>query len=528
MKRVYARRQRKQSLQIAIGRTLIILTTLVLSGFGVYQYFSLQTEKVRDLYAFAEGSTERLARGLAVFLWNYDTAQAESTVLFEMRDPRISTVLVTTSAQDIMIGKTRDDQWNIIPLQETGEKTGITRTQDILHNGQVLGVVEVHITQRFMRQELTEEVTKLAITIVVLDVILFIFLGYSLRKQLVHPLARLLIAANAVADGHFDQEIEIGQHDEIGQLAEAFQRMLMTLLDIVRQVTVAADNVTSGSQHMSASANQMSSGASGQAAAAEQASAAMEQMVANIRQNADNAFQTEKIAIKAAEDARTSGEAVMEAVGAIQKIAQKIAVIDDITRQTRMLSLNATIEAARAQEYGRGFAVVASEVRALAERSQTAATEIIELATSGVNVAETAGNMLNRLVPDIEKTAELVQEISAASREQNTGAEQINRAIQQLDNVTQQNAVTAEELSSTSEKLSAQAEQLRTTIAFFNVGHDVQSGGHHHARSEKRSLELNDNELPTSHEREGRDRPLVDQEQIGKLGDDRDGEFERY
>jgi methyl-accepting chemotaxis protein len=136
--------------------------------------------------------------------------------------------------------------------------------------------------------------------------------------------------------------------------------------------------------------------------------------------------------------------------------------------------------------------------------------------------------MLNRLVPDIEKTAELVQEISAASREQNTGAEQINRAIQQLDNVTQQNAVTAEELSSTSEKLSAQAEQLRTTIAFFNIGHDVQNGGHHHARSEKRSLELNDNELPTSHEREGRDRPLVDQEQIGKLGDDRDGEFERY
>jgi methyl-accepting chemotaxis protein len=196
----------------------------------------------------------------------------------------------------------------------------------------------------------------------------------------------------------------------------------------------------------------------------------MEEMAANIRQNADNALQTEKIATQAAGDAKKSGLAVAEAVEAIQGIAGKISIIEDITRQTRMLSLNATIEAARARDHGKGFAVVASEVRALAERSQTAALEISELAGASVIVAEEAGGMLGQLVPDIQKTAGLVQEISAASKEQTSGANQINRAIQQLDSVTQQNSATAEELSANAEELAGQAEMLQQTIAFFQIG----------------------------------------------------------
>jgi methyl-accepting chemotaxis protein len=257
-------------------------------------------------------------------------------------------------------------------------------------------------------------------------------------------------------------------------------------------------------------------------------------MAANIRQNADNALQTEKIAIKAAEDAQASGEAVAEAVAAMQQIARKIAVIEDITRQTRMLSLNATIEAARAQEYGRGFAVVASEVRALAERSQQAATEITTLSTSGVTVAEKAGDMLACLVPDIQKTAELVQEISAASREQTSGTNQINRAIQQLDQVTQQNSATSEELSATAEELSSQAEHLRETMAFFSIAQsDIHTAGTSptdsstaipeqntvSARSQPRDVSGNDNS-PV-----GRglsiDRPKIPE-------DDQDDEFEHY
>jgi len=196
----------------------------------------------------------------------------------------------------------------------------------------------------------------------------------------------------------------------------------------------------------------------------------MEEMSSNIKQNADNAHQTEKIALKAAEDAREGGKSVTETVAAMKEIATKISIVEEIARQTNLLALNAAIEAARAGEHGKGFAVVASEVRKLAERSQTAAAEIRELSASSVEVAEKAGEMLTRIVPDIQKTAELVQEINAASNEQNTGTEQINKAIQQLDQVIQQNASSTEEIASTAEELSSQAEQLHDSIGFFNTG----------------------------------------------------------
>jgi methyl-accepting chemotaxis protein len=213
----------------------------------------------------------------------------------------------------------------------------------------------------------------------------------------------------------------------------------------------------------------MSQGTTEQAASAEEASSSVEEMNATIKQNADNAQQTEKIALKSAADATESGKAVSQTVGAMKDIAGKISIIEEIARQTNLLALNAAIEAARAGEHGKGFAVVASEVRKLAERSQTAAGEISDLSASSVEVAEKAGAMLAKLVPDIQKTAELVQEISAASKEQTSGADQINAAIQQLNQVIQQNAGAAEEMSSTAEELSSQAQQLQGTIEFFKV-----------------------------------------------------------
>ena len=216
-------------------------------------------------------------------------------------------------------------------------------------------------------------------------------------------------------------------------------------------------------------AEQVSQGATEQAASAEEASASMEQMAANIKQNADNAAQTEKIARQSAKDAEISGEAVNRAVGAMRTIAEKISLVQEIARQTDLLALNAAVEAARAGEHGKGFAVVASEVRKLAERSQSAAAEISAMSGETVQSAQNAGEMLNRLVPDIRKTAELVAEISAACREQDIGAAQINEAIQQLDKVTQQNAGASEEMSATSEELAAQAEELQSSIAFFKV-----------------------------------------------------------
>jgi len=215
----------------------------------------------------------------------------------------------------------------------------------------------------------------------------------------------------------------------------------------------------------------------------------MEQMAANIRQNADNATETEKIARQSSVDAGKSGEAVSKAVAAMKTIAEKITIVQEIARQTDLLALNAAIEAARAGEHGKGFAVVASEVRKLAERSQRAAAEIGALSTETLGVSEQAGQMLTKLVPDIQRTAALVADITSASREQNAGAEQINVAIQQLDQVTQQNAAASEEMSSTSEELSAQAQQLQVTISFFSVADvEARAGGQHRpaAPSEKK------------------------------------------
>ena len=256
------------------------------------------------------------------------------------------------------------------------------------------------------------------------------------------------------------------------KLMQALTSMVSGLTEVVTGIIESAGQLTSGSQQLSSTAGQISQGSSEQAASAEEASSSMEEMASTIKQNTDNARQTEKIALKSASDAMASGTAVAETVGAMKEIAGKISIIEEIARQTNLLALNAAIEAARAGEHGKGFAVVASEVRKLAERSQTAAGEIGKLSASSVEVAEQAGTLLGQLVPDIKKTAELVQEIAAASVEQNTGADQVNLAIQQLNQVIQQNAGAAEEMSSMSEELASQSEQLQSAISFFRVGQD--------------------------------------------------------
>ncbi|MDA9467496.1 methyl-accepting chemotaxis protein [Bradyrhizobium sp. CCBAU 53415] len=284
-------------------------------------------------------------------------------------------------------------------------------------------------------------------------------------------LGRAVGLAGAVAEGDLSRTIPSASNDEIGDLIRSLNAMVEKLRQIVAEAITAAQNVSAGSQELSASAEQLSQGATEQASSAEEASSSMEEMASNVKQNADNASQTEKIAGQSAKDAEASGVAVGRAVEAMQTIAEKITIVQEIARQTDLLALNAAVEAARAGEHGKGFAVVASEVRKLAERSQAAAADIGTLSTESVKVAQEAGQMLSKLVPDIKKTAELVQEITAACREQDVGSAQINQAIQQLDKVGQQNASASEQVSSTSEELASQAEQLQSTISFFRIEH---------------------------------------------------------
>ena len=291
-------------------------------------------------------------------------------------------------------------------------------------------------------------------------------------NTLIVAMNEITAAAEEIANGNLT--VVIQERSAQDKLMQALTAMVGGITQVVTDIRGIAGEVAAASQSISTASVEVSKGASAQAASAEEASSSMEEMVSNIKQNADNAQQTDKIANKSATDAKESGQSVAEAVTAMKEIASKISIIEEIARQTNLLALNAAIEAARAGEHGKGFAVVAAEVRKLAERSQKAAGEINQLSGTTVTVSGKAGEMLAKLVPDIQRTAELVQEITAASKEQDTGAEQINKALQQLEKVIQQNASASEEMAATTEELTAQSDQLVSALSFFRTG----EGGH--------------------------------------------------
>ena len=300
--------------------------------------------------------------------------------------------------------------------------------------------------------------------------LVFALCGWKMAQSMTTPIVKNGTFAKRIASGDLTATCNSNGKDEVAVLANNLGRMGDKLRQIVGEIRTTVDGVTLGADQLSSTSESLSQGATQQAANVEEVASSMEEMVTNIAQNAENAKETEQIALRSASDAENGGESVAQTLKAMHEIADKISVVEEIARQTNLLALNAAIEAARAGEHGKGFAVVAAEVRKLAERSGVAAAEISELSSSSVLVAETAGKMLTKLVPDIKHTAELVQEISAASEEQRSNAEGVNTAIHQLDSVIQQIAAASEEMSSTSAELAGQVVHLKGTVAFFNTG----------------------------------------------------------
>jgi methyl-accepting chemotaxis protein len=372
----------------------------------------------------------------------------------------------------------------------------------------------IDLQSRAMQQSIADSADayskgrRIALGLLVFTLLLAAAAAITVTRSITIPIQQAVEHAQAIAAGDLNRTIQVTNQSETGKLLQAMQEMAGKLSSVIRDVREGSSAVASAAAQVSASSQSLSQGTNEQAASVEETSSSLEQMNASIVQNAENSRRVEQVAEKGARSAEESGGAVHETVEAMKQIAARISVIEDIAYQTNLLALNAAIEAARAGDQGRGFAVVAVEVRKLAERSQLAAKEISDLASKSVSVAEHSGRLLADLVPAIRQTAELVQEVAAASTEQSSGVTQINRAMSQVDAVTQRNASSAEELSSTAEELAAQSAQLQQLMTFFRIAEEKHhgrttdgkpAGGVAHTKTVKVSLgELNATRPPVN------------------------------
>jgi len=390
--------------------------------------------------------------------------------LFQVEETVMSSLSTFEAYEDVMIKFEAEDK-----VQEGGEIITLTAEVDNL----IKELASKY--DKETNQALTDSNNSFTVLQWVIIIMSLLVIGgalgtaYLLYSSIITPLNKGVTFARAIGDGDLTATVKVDQDDEIGDLAKALVGMADNLKSTVNTIKSNANDLVTSSTQLKSSSLQLSKGSADQAASAEEVSTSIEEMVANIDQNTDNSVQTEKITVETAKDVSVADELSSQAAKVMKDVSEKITIISDIAFQTNILALNAAVEAARAGEHGRGFSVVAAEVRKLAERSKAAADEIVSLVKTGLKVSTEAGEKSKALVPDIEKTTQLIKEISAASMEQKTGAEQINLAMQQLNMITQENASSSDELTQSSDQLANLADNLNDAISYFKVdSNDVQ------------------------------------------------------
>ncbi|WP_439183329.1 methyl-accepting chemotaxis protein [Carboxylicivirga taeanensis] len=337
---------------------------------------------------------------------------------------------------------------------------------------QYLDTIDSYITITLVEEDLMnmiQQSRRVFMIAILVAIIVFLLINIPLTGSITGVIKEAVLFAQTIAEGNLDSTIEIKRKDEVGILSDSLNQMVLKLREIVSGIVTGANNIAAASQQMSSSAEQLAQSANIQASSVEEVSSTMEEITSNIQQNNENAVQSEKLSTSTKAGISEVTERAKEGVNSTRLIAEQIKIINEIAMQTNILALNAAVEAARAGEHGRGFAVVAVEVRKLAERSKAAAVEIIASAESNLHITEQAGEKLVSLLPEVIKSAELVNEIAAGSIEQTHATEEVNQAIMQLNNLTQKNAAASEEIASSSEELAGQADQLSELIAFFNL-----------------------------------------------------------
>lgn len=424
---------------------------------------AISTGFVFDDTRFVDNIKRAIGSEVTIFMGN---TRYQTTIVNEAGQRIVGTELGIPEIEDQVLNQNKIYFGNST-IQGNPFKAAYMPLVDL--NNDVIGMIFCGTNMSVINSLNSNIITNVAIVFLLIIIGITLILTYIINQSVIRPVKLLVDASEKVADGDLSVDITVQNNDEVGRLATAQKKMVESLRSIVQQVVDISGYLGTASNQMSSTAQQISQGANDQASSVEEVSSSMEEMSSNIMNNTDNAKGTEKIALLSVQEVRKGNQSSLEAAKSMKEVAEKISIISEIASQTNLLALNAAVEAARAGEHGKGFAVVASEVRKLAERSHVAAEEINKLSGSGLSISEAAGQMLQKIVPEIERTASMIQEIAAASNEQSTGAEQINNALAQLNQITQQNASASEELASSSEELSAQADQLKEMISFFKL-----------------------------------------------------------